>query len=642
MSWVEAKWTVDQILQKIGQAPNNMRSFSAFSVSETEIGLRFLEPEDSYVDGNLICSVGGVMIRMSEEGYPKAPYEGTLVIDNKELGKYQTEEFVVSGLTQGETYYFSAFPYSVQGVYNLSTSEANREEAQPLPGETVNVTVTIDNTSAFTSAIVTCVDETNPTATKTATITSSKLTCSFVVPIGDTYHLEYGVADGYSKPANTSPKVSVAGATTEYNATYYYFTATINVTYPQGATLTCTLGDTVYTATTDTGAYVFNVHEKGTWTIKATNGTDTDTKQVTITTDGQTENIELAFVRIYGIQRDVTNSSPAWTRTDEAVGMTATASVGTVAGSSDFNECMPWKGIVRETLDTGDVMVKIPKFYYRRYKEGNVEHIQIADNPADGFTVHPLFNHAGVEKDFAYIGAYKTSSSNKSVSGAAPQVDQTRAVMRNNAKSKGEGWGLIDIAALSAIQMLFLVEYATNDSQKAIGRGYCDGNSGALKSGTCNNVPGLTGRPAGTDGKTDVVYRGIEGLWGNVWEWVDGVNFNGRTPYVCNDPSKYKDDVSTDYTRLSYSLASSSSGYISQEGVDTEANSHVMLPSQISGSESTYYCDYGSSSSSGWRVLYVSGSWYPGSDCGLFLAYGNISSSDSSSGLGSRLLYIPS
>lgn len=642
MSWVEAKWTVDQILQKIGQAPNNMRSFSAFSVSETEIGLRFLEPEDSYVEGNLICSVGGVMIRMSEEGYPKAPHEGTLVVDNKELGKYQTEEFVVSGLTQGETYYFSAFPYSVQGVYNLSTSEANREEAQPLPGETVNVTVTIDNASAFTSAIVTCVDETNPTATKTATITSDKLTCSFAVPIGDTYHLEYGVADGYSKPANTSPKVSVAGATTEYNATYYYFTATINVTYPQGSTLTCTLGDTVYTADTDTGAYVFNVHEKGTWTIKATNGTDTDTKQVTITTDGQTENIELAFVRIYGIQRDVTNSSPAWTRTDEAVGMTATASVGTVAGSSDFNECMPWKGIVRETLDTGDVMVKIPKFYYRRYKEGNVEHIQIADNPADGFTVHPLFNHAGVEKDFAYIGAYKTSSSNKSVSGAAPQVDQTRAVMRNNAKSKGEGWGLIDIAALSAIQMLFLVEYATNDSQKAIGRGYCDGNSSALKSGTCNNVPGLTGRPAGTDGKTDVVYRGIEGLWGNIWEWVDGVNFNGRTPYVCNDPSKYKDDVSTDYTRLSYSLASSSSGYISQEGVDTEANSHVMLPSQISGSESTYYCDYGYTSSSGWSGLYVSGYWNAGSNCGLFIAYRSDSSSDSYSSIGSRLLYIPS
>ena len=27
MSWAEAKWTVDSLLQKIGQAPNNMRNF---------------------------------------------------------------------------------------------------------------------------------------------------------------------------------------------------------------------------------------------------------------------------------------------------------------------------------------------------------------------------------------------------------------------------------------------------------------------------------------------------------------------------------------------------------------------------------------------------------------------------------------
>ena len=83
MGWAEAKWTVDQILQKIGQAPNNMRAFTAFSVSKTEIGLKFLEPEDSYSDGNLICSVGGVMIRMSETGYPTNTSEGELVIGNK-------------------------------------------------------------------------------------------------------------------------------------------------------------------------------------------------------------------------------------------------------------------------------------------------------------------------------------------------------------------------------------------------------------------------------------------------------------------------------------------------------------------------------------------------------------------------------
>ena len=43
MSWSEAKWVVDQLLQKTGQSPNNMRAFTAFAMSKTSIGLKFLE-----------------------------------------------------------------------------------------------------------------------------------------------------------------------------------------------------------------------------------------------------------------------------------------------------------------------------------------------------------------------------------------------------------------------------------------------------------------------------------------------------------------------------------------------------------------------------------------------------------------------
>lgn len=644
MSWAEAKWVVDNILQKVGQAPNNMRAFSVSSVSKTSLGVRFLEPEDSYDSaGNLICSVGGVMIRMSETDYPANTSDGTLVIDNKDLGKYATDAFEVSGLVEGKTYYFSAFPYSSQGVYNLSSDESNRATGSPADGEKVTVNVSIDDTTGFSSVTITCVDETNPTETKTATITATQRTASFTVPIGDTYHIEYGAADGYSKPDNTASKVSVAGETTTYEATYYYFTATINVTYPSGATLTCSYGSTVYTATTTTGSYQFKVHEVGTWVIKAVQGSEEVSTSVSITTDGQSESVELSFVKIYGISRNVTSSSPAWARTDDAVGLTATASVGTTAGSSDFDNCAPWSGMTRETLSTGDVMVKIPKFWYRRYKEGDIEYIKIADKATTGFTLHPLFNHAGVESDCAYVGAYKTSSNNKSVSGASPQVSQTRATFRSNAKAKGTGWSLIDIAAVSAIQMLCMVEFATTNAQAAIGRGYCDSNSAALSTGSCNNVANLTGRPAGTDGKTGVVYRGIEDFWGNVWEWVDGVNWNGGTYYVCNNPANYADDTATNYTALSYKGNTSwSSSYITTEGLDTGNNSHVMLPSAAgSGSESTYYCD-ACWSSTGWRVFQRGGSWHNGSPCGLFTAYWNYTSSYSYTNIGSRLLYIPS
>lgn len=644
MSWAEAKWVVDNILQKVGQAPNNMRAFSVSSVSKTSLGVRFLEPEDSYDSaGNLICSVGGVMIRMSETDYPANTSDGTLVIDNKDLGKYATDAFEVSGLVEGKTYYFSAFPYSSQGVYNLSSDESNRATGSPADGEKVTVNVNIDDTTGFSSVTITCVDETNPTETKTATITATQRAASFTVPIGDTYHIEYGAADGYSKPDNTASKVSVAGETTTYEATYYYFTATINVTYPSGATLTCSYGSTVYTATTTTGSYQFKVHEVGTWVIKAVQGSEEVSTSVSITTDGQSESVELSFVKIYGISRNVTSSSPAWARTDDAVGLTATASVGTTAGSSDFDNCAPWSGMTRETLSTGDVMVKIPKFWYRRYKEGDIEYIKIADKATTGFTLHPLFNHAGVESDCAYVGAYKTSSNNKSVSGASPQVSQTRATFRSNAKAKGTGWSLIDIAAVSAIQMLCMVEFATTNAQAAIGRGYCDSNSAALSTGSCNNVANLTGRPAGTDDKTGVVYRGIEDFWGNVWEWVDGVNWNDGTYYVCNNPANYADDTATNYTALSYKGATNwSSSYITTEGLDTGNNPHVMLPSAAgSGSESTYYCD-ACWSSTGWKVFRRGGNWDNGSGCGLFAAHLYSASSGSNASIGSRLLYIPS
>lgn len=422
------------------------------------------------------------------------------------------------------------------------------------------------------------------------------------------------------------------------------FAAIIQVTYNAGATCTCSNGSTTLTAPDTSGSVNFKVKSKGTWAITVELEDNTETKEVSIITDGQVESLMVYAVQIYGISRDITAASPAWTRTDSAVGKTATAAVGTAAGSSDFNNCYPWSGIVRETLSTGDVMVKIPKFWYRRYRSGNVEYLKIAGKATGGFTLHPAFNHGGVAKDHLYVGAYKTSENITSVSGVAPLGLRDRAAVRTAAKTKGTGWGIIDIAALSAIQMLILVEFANNNVQYVIGRGFCDGNYNTpkCKTGTCDEVSGLTGRPAGTDGKVDVVWRGIEGLWGNVWEWVDGINWNNGTYYVCNDPAKYADKTTTNYTALSFKGATNwSSSYITQEGLDTGSNPHVMLPSAAgSGSETTYDCD-ACWSSTDWRSLQHGGHYYNGSNCGLFTA-GLDSDASLYSYYGSRLLYIPS
>ena len=348
------------------------------------------------------------------------------------------------------------------------------------------------------------------------------------------------------------------------------------------------------------------------------------------------------YEKIYGITRNTTSTSPIWSRTDDSEGLIANSSLGTKSVDNDFNSCYPWSEITRELLSTGDVMVKIPKFYFRRYKEGNFEHIKITGTPIAGFRIHPAFTHNGVEVDYIYVGAYKTSNNNRSISGATPQVSQTRATFRNNAKSKGEGWSIIDISVVSAIQMLILVEFANNDVQSVIGKGYCEKNTDFINTGTCDNVANLTGRPEGTDGKTDVVWRGIEGFWGNVWEITDGINWNNGVYYVCNNISLYSDDTAVGYSALSFNGETNwSSSYITEIGIDDGANNHIMLPSKASGGNSaTYFCDV-CSSSTGWKMLRRGGIRDGGVGCGLFMSFFNSGANNSSGLFGSRLIYVP-
>ena len=420
------------------------------------------------------------------------------------------------------------------------------------------------------------------------------------------------------------------------------FAAIIQVTYNAGAICTCSNGSKTLTAPDTSGSATFIVKSKGTWTITTILGSRSKTANVIITTDGQVETAEVFVAKIYGISRDITKSSPVWARTDDAVGFTATASVGTVAGSSSFDSCMPWSGIQRETITAPlsvDVMVKIPRFWYRRYREGNVEYIKIADREVDGFTLHPAFNHAGVEKDSVYVGAYMSAVSSHGPSGEYPSQ------IRANAKKKGAGWGLLDLSTLSAIQMLILVEFATNDVQSAIGAGYAAARYiSTASSGGSDDVPNLTGC---LEDYGQVVWRGIEDVWGNAREWIDGCIYVGGEYYVDNNPANYGKSY-TAFTKLNYSITPSYSDnqYITRVGLDARYP-HIMLPTTYSnGSSSTYYCDAVTASKNRGELLYAQGGAFDDTSgyAGLFFAH--FQSTDEGSGYGdiragSRLLYIP-
>ncbi len=415
----------------------------------------------------------------------------------------------------------------------------------------------------------------------------------------------------------------------------------LNVTAPEGSVISVSNGTETFSKTG--GTVQFSLAGVGTYTVSATK--DGMTASETLVVDSiRVYNVILKYYHIYGISRDQNSSSPEWIRTDEAIGFEAVASVGnTTVGHSDFDDKYPWGDMKRHIMSTGDVMVYIPEFWYKRVVDENgIETIQIATAPVDEFTKHPGSGR--------YFSAYQ-SNENSITSQSEVQIAQSggvtglRSSVRNN---KSDGWQVLDIATYQAVIMLFLVEYATYDEQSAIGKGWVN-QSGWPTTGRCDNMQYLTGREAGTDGQTQVVYRGVEAPWGSNIA-IDGINIqNGVDYYVCTDPSNFATDTATNYTKLSYSnnvgYTRGLQYYIKKLGYDPD-NSWCMFPVVGNGgSATTYCCDACSGesayASNGWTSPIYSGYYGAGDTGGFFCVWHGTASYGWSHCL-LRIMYVPS
>lgn len=96
-------------------------------------------------------------------------------------------------------------------------------------------------------------------------------------------------------PADVSPPTRTVDIDVDYVVVIAYFSATINITYPAGSTCTCSDGTTTLSAPDTSGTWACIVPNAGTWTVTSTSGAETDSKAVTITTDGQSISVELSY-----------------------------------------------------------------------------------------------------------------------------------------------------------------------------------------------------------------------------------------------------------------------------------------------------------------------------------------------------------
>ena len=203
-----------------------------------------------------------------------------------------------------------------------------------------------------------------------------------------------------------------------------------------------------------------------------------------------------AVPKKYGIKWEIANPDDLGQRCFDSIGLTATIGVGSTNGQSDFDSIYPWSEIRRcnirvnangakivtyegETgfsLDgtNGDVFVRIPKFYYERYRLNGYEYRIISSR---GIVPHPAFIENGKEIDEIFIGAFEGYISNNILQSKAaiiPTSNETAQTFLTSAQNKGIGYALYDMRCVDAIWTLMAVEFGCRNTNQIIGYGFAD------------------------------------------------------------------------------------------------------------------------------------------------------------------------
>ena len=411
---------------------------------------------------------------------------------------------------------------------------------------------------------------------------------------------------------------------------------------------------------------------------------------------------------ILGLQVDYKNKT--FTRLAGAVGKTAGTDFDAFGMYGDRKKCIVADDgtIVKyygddgyvEDGSIGQVMVKQPKFYYLvapleydPIDKGIGYHLRkanyyITSKKITGFKLHPAFYDAsGNEVDYILIGAYEgslydTSASAYitddsqvmnasedlfcSIAGVHPASGLTQNLTRPNietmCKNRGTGFHSLNIKAMSAEQILMMIELGTLNFQSAIGNGITGnadnsayscasytGSTASLGNGTgiASSTNDYTGTAQTGNGKTSICYRGVENHWGNIYKFVYGVNIwgngqmRGGQPYICKDFNYAESKNSDNYEGAGFTVTNTN-GYINAMGYSTKCD-WLFMPSEVGGNSSLPVGDYTyvAPDLNVYRIARLGGYWNNGLGAGGFCWGLDNGVGSRSRNFGGRLLYVP-
>lgn len=335
-----------------------------------------------------------------------------------------------------------------------------------------------------------------------------------------------------------------------------------------------------------------------------------------------------------------------------------------------------------------EMMVEIPEHYRLLVATpDNTVEVRMSEYNLPGYTK--------VEKK--YIGAYEGMTSEtlpnllRSINNTKykPKVSTTRnqfqAFAREN--SRTNNWNIYTYGAHRDLTWLFVVEYATLNSQKAFNanltaEGYHQGGLGDgvtsgtvtvngattysfVPCGTTNSLGNGTGiieythtntNAEGTSTGTKVVnvprYRGIENPFGHVWKNVIDVVVAGtdNSVYICKDYTKFgtfeggtnptaEQLIAADYELQDFKESTITGQYVKKLVNNNQAD---LFPTVVGNGASvtTYYCDYHWTSATATpRTLLIGGRSGSGSYAGLFYLLSHHGLDVSAASVGTRITF---
>lgn len=342
------------------------------------------------------------------------------------------------------------------------------------------------------------------------------------------------------------------------------------------------------------------------------------------------------------------------------------------------------------------IMTMIPRHWYKFYFNGTKFRCMISAIPLPGYkyvddffissyeaTIYRskdlLMSRLGIDSTYnEYRGGDNTAEwdgTYRSLLGR-PVTNLTRDQFRQAARKRGSGWEMYTYNAHKTLFWLFAVEYATLDSQKPFNaqkdaNGFAQGGLGPgpaqmtdwtnfnnvnplIPCGYTNEFGNGSGEKAyvvkNASGGTHATlmanrYRGIENPFGHIWKYTDGANMQVTTGdaglsilWTTDDPSNFSDTSYTGYDKKGNICRTN--GYAKKMLLGEDGD---IVPTEVGGSSSTYWCDYyyTNTSANRMQVVLVGGSAGNGSAAGLASVDTGYAPSAAPRNVGSRLCFFP-